>query len=318
MATTAPARVVGAHAADHRFGSTDLMLIAMAAIWGVNYSVIKYTTVIFTPLVFNGLRIPLAAAVQLGATRVSPPTERLPASDRRRLIALGMLGNGVYQVFFILGIARTRVATAALVMAATPAFIALLGRVSGRERITSRGWAGIALQLLGMASVVASGAASRRGTDALTGIAFVLAAALSWAAYSLLIRRYTGRASALTLGGYTMLGGAIVAVAAAVPGLPRTDWQALSLGTLSALAYSGVGALVIAYLFWFRGVRVLGPTRTSMYSNLQPLIAMLVAWVALSEVPTGWQVAGAASIMSGLVLARTQPAVADTPSCNPD
>ena len=52
-----------------------------------------------------------------------------------------------------------------------------------------------------------------------------------------------------------------------------------------------------------RGVRVLGPTRASMYSNLQPLFAMAAAWLVLSETPRMLQLAGAACILSGLVIA---------------
>jgi drug/metabolite transporter (DMT)-like permease len=71
------------------------------------------------------------------------------------------------------------------------------------------------------------------------------------------------------------------------------------------MLFSGLGALVIAYLLWYRGVRLIGPTRTAMYSNLQPIFAVLVAWAVLGELPTVWQGVGAASIMSGLVLARS-------------
>jgi drug/metabolite transporter (DMT)-like permease len=71
------------------------------------------------------------------------------------------------------------------------------------------------------------------------------------------------------------------------------------------MLYSGLGALVIAYLFWYRGVRILGPTRTAMYSNMQPVFAVIIAWIVLGEVPTVWQGVGAASIVSGLVLARS-------------
>jgi drug/metabolite transporter (DMT)-like permease len=73
----------------------------------------------------------------------------------------------------------------------------------------------------------------------------------------------------------------------------------------AALFFSGLGALVLAYLFWYRGVRVLGPTRTAMYSNLQPVIALLIAWPALSEVPTLIQGAGAVTIIAGVILTRT-------------
>jgi drug/metabolite transporter (DMT)-like permease len=71
-----------------------------------------------------------------------------------------------------------------------------------------------------------------------------------------------------------------------------------------AIVFSGLGALVIAYLCWYRGVRVLGPTRTSMYGNLQPVVALIFAWALLHEVPTLMQGMGAASIITGLLLTR--------------
>ena len=91
----------------------------------------------------------------------------------------------------------------------------------------------------------------------------------------------------------------------ALPTVARTSWTAFPVSGWLAIGYSAIGALVIAYWFWYRGVRILGPTRTSMYSNLQPIIAMIVAWLMLGEVPTLWQVIGAASIMGGLLLTRT-------------
>lgn len=317
MATTAGKLALESRPVDHRSGATDVMLLVMASIWGVNYSVIKFATQIFPPLVFNGLRIPLASGVQLGLAEVRRQV-RVAPGDRWRLIVLGMLGNGVYQVFFILGVARTRVATAALVMAATPAIVAVMGWLHGSETVSSRAWTGIALQVAGMASVVLGTAGSPAGTDSLLGVGSVLLGATAWAGYSILIRPYSSRIPPLQLGGYTMLGGAIVAVTTSIPFLRSVAWLDTTPLVWLALTYSALGALVLAYAFWYRGVHVIGPTRTAMYSNLQPLIAMIVAWLALAEQPTPWQLVGAACIMSGLVLARTQPLVASAPACTPD
>ena len=73
----------------------------------------------------------------------------------------------------------------------------------------------------------------------------------------------------------------------------------------AAIVYSGIGALVVGNLIWYYGVSKLGPTRVSMFSNLQPLVALAVAWIVLGEVPTIWQGLGAGSIMTGLVITRT-------------
>ena len=276
----------------------------MALIWAVNYSVLKFGTQLVHPLAYNGLRIPFAAVLQFavaGAMRLAP----VPRGDAIRLVLLGMVGNGIYQIFFILGQAQSRVATTVLILASGPALAAIVGRLRGSEHLTRRSWFGIALQLLGVSSVVMGTAGIASGSDTLVGVALVFLSALSWAWFSVLVQPLTERVAGLHVGAYTMLGGAVVSLLVAVPAMLATPWTTVSPAVYGALAYSTVGAMVIAYLFWYHGVRTLGPTHTSMYSNLQPLLAMGIAWAVLSEMPTAWQLAGAALIMTGLLAART-------------
>lgn len=75
-------------------------------------------------------------------------------------------------------------------------------------------------------------------------------------------------------------------------------------GAYAAVFYSAILAMVFAYMFWYRGLRILGPTRTAVYSNLQPVIAAIVAYFAFREVPTGPQLIGATCVISGLLLTR--------------
>jgi drug/metabolite transporter (DMT)-like permease len=60
----------------------------------------------------------------------------------------------------------------------------------------------------------------------------------------------------------------------------------------------------IAYLFWYRGVRVIGSTRTAMFSNLQPIVALGASWPLLGEKPTLMQGVGAVAVLGGLLLTR--------------
>src|SRR3954470_23226329 len=104
---------------------TDALLLSMALIWGLNYSVVKFGVRTFAPLAFNGLRVALAAVALLAVAALTV-RERWPSrADALRLLGLGVLGNCVYQIFFIEGVARTRAGTAAIVLAASPAVIAL-------------------------------------------------------------------------------------------------------------------------------------------------------------------------------------------------
>lgn len=283
---------------------TDLSLVAMAVIWGVNFSVVKFGTTLVDPLAYNGLRVLLAASV-LGVIVAVGRTPLPPLRTILALMALGVLGNGVYQFFFVEGVALTRASDAALVIAASPAFIAIIGRIRGVERVSSRGVFGIALSVVGIALVVLATAEGNESGASLTGDLLVLCGSLAWAIYTVLLKPYTERVPGMQLSAFTMAGGAIPLLFVAAPAIVRTNWSAMPNLGWGALLYSGLFALVIAYYFWYRGVRVLGPTRTSMYSNLQPVIAVLMAWALLHETPTIWQCIGAMSIMTGLVLTRT-------------
>ncbi len=284
---------------------TDVLLLLMAIMWGVNFSVLKFTSVFMGGLAINAIRIPVAAVAQLGVAR----TRGVPAPDAREaraLAGLGMLGNGVYQVLFILGLMRSSVATAALLIAASPAFVAIVGRLQKTEFLTTRQWIGVGMQLVGGATV-ALGAVrtTSKGDDSVAGVLLLWSAALSWAFYATSVKRYSHHVEPWYLGGYTMLGGAVVALAFGIPALLVVDWSRVTLTVWGALTYSSLIAMVVAYLFYYRGLRVLGPTRTSMYSNLQPIVAIIVAWAVLHERPSLPQGLGATLIVGGLLLARS-------------
>jgi drug/metabolite transporter (DMT)-like permease len=282
---------------------TDLLLLLMAFIWGVNIAVVKYGTQHLTPLAYNGVRVALAALslLAIAATMGKPWPRR---RDFMTLMLLGVLGNGLYQVLFIQGIAHTRAGNAALVLAATPAFVALIGWMRGVERIGRRGMLGIAISVFGIGLVVSGQAPMGAGSSTLLGDMLVLAGCVCWAAFTVLLKPFTMRIDAVQVSALTMAGGSIPLVLISVPAITATDWRAVSLTVWGAIVFSGLGALVIAYLCWYRGVRILGPTRTSMYGNLQPVVALIFAWVLLHEVPTVMQGLGALSIITGLLLTR--------------
>jgi len=282
---------------------TELLLLLMATIWGVNFSVVKFASGAMPPFAFNSARVTLAAlalVVLVRAARRSLPSR----GDVLRLLAIGVVGNGFYQILFVEGVARTRAGDAALILAASPAFIALIGHLRGSERITRRGAAGIALSMLGIALVVLGGSAARHGDATLLGGAFVLAASLCWSVYTVLMQPFTATVDPLALAAITMVGGVPVLLATSVPALVATTWQDVSGAAWLAVFYSGILSLVAAYLCWNRGVKTIGPTRTAMFGNLQPVIALLVAWATLGESPRAWQLLGAGAIFAGLLLSR--------------
>ncbi len=286
------------------FGKTDALLFLMAIIWGVNFSVVKFGTEAMSPLAFTGLRVMLAAVVLQGMAFTRG--KRFPSGrEIVVLMALGMLGNGLYQILFVEGISRTSVGNAALVVAGTPALIAILSRLRGVDRVNRKVLGGIALSLSGVALVVLGSARAVHGESTLLGTTLVFCGTLCWTGFTVLLQPYARRLDPVHLSAFTMLGGSVPMLFVATPALVRTDWSAVGPGAWAAVFYASVISMGVAYLFWYRGLRVLGPTRTAMYGNLQPVIAIAVAWIFLHEAPTVWQGVGTGTIMTGLFLTRT-------------
>jgi len=282
------------------FGVTDVLLFMMAVIWGINFVVVKYATHIFNPVAFTGLRVG-TAAVFLLAVAFARGRFTLPRRDVIGLLLLGVIGNGLYQLFFVHGVARTRAGNAALIVAAAPAFIALFARVRVR-RLTL---VGIALSVLGVGLVIAGSARPSNGEVTLLGSTLVFFGVLCWSVYTIMLQPYTKRIDVIRLSAITMVGGAVPLLIASTPALIATDWSVVGRGGWLALFYSSIISMGVAYFFWYRGLRVLGPTRTAVYANLQPIIALAVAWAFLGEIPTIFQGVGAATIVAGVFLTRT-------------
>jgi len=302
--STGPAPIVADSAAHPAFGLTDVLLFAMAVIWGVNFVVVKYATHIFNPVAFTGLRVGTAATF-LVAFAYARGGFTLSRHDVVRLLFLGVIGNGLYQLFFVHGVARTRAGNASLIVGAAPAFIALVARARGMERVKRMTFAGIALSVIGVALVIAGSATSSNGEATLLGSVLVFLGVLCWTAYTIMLQPYTKRIDVVQLAAVTMVGGAVPLLVASMPALVATDWSGVGTGGWLALLYSSVISMGVAYFFWYRGLRVLGPTRTAVYSNLQPIVALVAAWAFLGEIPTIFQGVGAVTIIAGVFLTRS-------------
>ena len=285
-----------------RVAPIDGLLILLTLIWGSNFSVVKTALEEIPPLPFNALRMSLATALFLALVAKTAP-DSLPARrDWPGLVGLGLVGHFLYQVCFMEGIARTSVANSSLILGATPVVVALLNVVSRRDVPSGWHWLGIGLSLLGVYLVVGQGA--RVGTTSLTGDLLMIGAACCWAAYTVGARSMLDRHSALVVTAWTMAVGTALFVPLGLPGLVALEWRVVSLGAWFGLVYSAVFALCVAYVIWYTAVQRIGSGRTSVYANMVPVAAMVVAVVWLREPVGQVQLGGAASILAGVALTK--------------
>jgi drug/metabolite transporter (DMT)-like permease len=284
----------------------DAALVVMVVIWGTNFSVIKYALREFSPVTFNALRLMLASAVFLGAIALIKADKNPFTRDEwKRIIFLGVVGHLLYQLVFLAGVARTSVSNSALIFGVTPVMVALLSALAGHERVSSTRWIGAALSFAGIYIVVGPNASI--GGETFAGDMLVFAGMLCWSIYSVAAQPLLTRHSPLIVTGYSLAIGAAFFVIAAAPSVGTTHWDAISTTSWVLMALSSLLALAFAYMVWYTAVQRIGSSRTAIYSNLTPIVAMAVAAIWLGEPITLVQIAGAATILTGLFITRFAP-----------
>ena len=284
----------------------DAALVVMVVIWGTNFSVVKYALREFSPVTFNVLRLLLATAVFLAAIAlIKGDKNPFTLAEWKRIALLGIVGHLVYQLLFLAGIARTSVSNSALIFGVTPVMVALLSAFAGHERVSRLRWVGVALSFAGIYIVVGRNASV--GGTTFRGDLLVFGGMLCWSVYSVAAQPLLKRHSPLLVTGYSLAIGAALYLIAALPSLGTTNWDAISRTSWVLMALSSLLALAFAYMVWYTAVQRIGSSRTAIYSNLTPIVAMTVAAIWLGEPITFVQLAGAATILTGLFITRLAP-----------
>ena len=288
----------------------DFLLLLMILIWGTNFSVVKVALRDFPEIPFNATRLAVATAIFLGAIRWTRddarPRAPLTRTDWVQLLFLGLVGTFLYQLCFVAGVRRTSVGNGSLIVGISPIVIALMSAVAGHERISLLRWAGVFMALVGLYFVVGQGVEFSPQT--LRGDLLMLAGVFCWATYSVASQPILRRHSPLVVIGLTFSIGAACYVVMMVPTLMEVNWGGVSGFSWFLMVASALLALNLSYWIWYTGLKRLGGSRTSVYSYLTPIVAMIVAAIWIGEPISSNQVAGAAAIFTGLLITRFTPA----------
>jgi drug/metabolite transporter (DMT)-like permease len=280
-------------------------MLGAVLLWAVNFSVIKIALREFTPLSFNGPRLTIASFLLLFFLWRKEGRLSLPKSDLWKVAVLGIVGNTIYQLFFINGIDRTTASKTSLVMTITPIFIALLSAVFIRERIHWAGWLGILTAFLGLYLVIfcrpAAGPLSSRN---LQGDLLILFGNLFWAAYTVFSKPLLDRMSPLRLTAFTLAIGTLFYLPLTIREIAALPWRSLSPRSWSALLFSGVFAVAVSYVIWYSSVKRVGNTKTGIYGNITPVFSVVFAYLFLGESIGLIQIIGTLTIVLGFSLTR--------------
>jgi len=281
-----------------------VLIFLMVTFWSGNYIAGKIALREFSPLLLAGLRIGFAGVTMLPLyawerTRASAPRLTEPF----RLLLLGLLGVTLNQVFFIVGLSRTSVAHAAIIIGLTPIQVLIVAWLRGQEPITARKAVGMAIALAGVAVLKAFEPAAAAGATML-GDFVVFLGGLCFALFTVFGKEVTARYSTITMNAYAYVGGAVAL-------LPLTIWEAahqplahVSTGAWLAAIYMALFPSVIAYLIYYHALAHMTASRVSAFSYLQPVFASIMGVAILGESVGAPVIAGGVVILGGVYLAE--------------
>ena len=279
------------------------MLFVTVVIWSLNFTVTKYVLNHgFKPLAYSGVRFTAAAVLFVGVTWVREHSFRLRRRDIPFIVGAAVVGIFLNQVTFVYATKLTTATTVALIFGTLPIMTALFAAAGRIERLHSRFWLAASVSFTGVC-LVALGAKGGIGGD-LWGYLLALVGAATWSAYSVAIAPLMTRYTASRISAYALSIGAVLLLIAGAPQLASQDYSALPTLVLIAYVFAVLGPLFLTNLLWFNSIERVGPSRASLYANLQPFLGAIFALLLLSESMTAIQVAGGLLIAAGILLSR--------------
>ncbi len=287
---------------------TDLLVLCVVLIWAATFSVVKVGLREISPLAFASVRFLGAAVLLLIWVWVAEGRPVIKREDWFWVGLVGLMAIGVYQVFFTLGLHYTTASNSSLIMATVPAWTAMFAAASRQERIAPLQIVGILLSFAGVAVAVTGGG----GRVALTwenvrGDSLTLIAAALTASSAVISRRPLKRYSSLRVMSVAMVCGSLFLVLVAWPEMASQDWAHVSLAGWLALAFTTILGACVAFVIWYKSISEIGASRTAIYNNLIPPVAIVIAFAALGERFTPLQALGAAVVLGGVALTRFAP-----------
>ncbi len=282
-----------------------LALFLVAALWGSYPAVTKLALADLPPFSLAAVRCVLAS-VFLGILLVRRDLSKIRAltlGDVRDFAFLGFSGILISTTFTYVAISLTTASNAVILQASTPVIVALGARLYLGERLSRLQWLGVACSAAGMVLVVTRGQWTALRLASLNAGDFIVLFSLTgWSAYTIYGKRVLAAHSPALATTLSYILGTLMLLPVAIATLPLFPAprfaSAMAWGVVLYQAILGA----VAHVWWYEGVRAVGPSRSAIFMNFQPVVGVLLAAAMLGEAIRLAQVLGGLAILAGVAL----------------
>lgn len=237
----------------------------------------------------------------------------LPRLNRAQLAgtaALGLTGIFLYNVCFFAALARMPAGRTALFVALNPIVTALASAVLFRERLGTVKWLGIFIALSGAAIIITRGDLIGVLHDISQSIGagelLMFCAITSWAAYTLIGRTMLKGLTPIAATTYAAMWGLAFLFVGAAFEFSSIDWSKFDWQVWASIFYLGAFGTVIGFVWYYEGVKAIGPSRTAVFNNLVPAFGIVLAALLLGEPILVSMIVGGVLAAIGVTLTNRQ------------
>jgi drug/metabolite transporter (DMT)-like permease len=284
------------------------MLAASIAVGSVSFTLVQRGLDELSPMALATGRVTVSALMFSLIVLARPGLRTpIPRHERWRVFAIGFGGSAVFHLLFNWGQSKVPVAIAAVIMATYPVMTTVGEVLFLGYRLRRVQAVGIVLSTLGCIAIGVTGGVGD-GDGSLWGALAVAAAALAWAAVTLLTRDIGERYDSWWLNTPGTVVGAMFMLAITAPEI--REYGSLSWQGWLVVVWLGSASSAFIYYALARTMRVLSATTTTAISTVVTPLSVLVAWGVRGEVPTLVQALGGAVVIGGVMLVLSVRSVA--------
>ncbi|MFV8829349.1 DMT family transporter [Alkalihalobacterium sp. APHAB7] len=283
---------------------TYIMLAVATSIWGSAFIAGKVAVESFEPATvaffrFLGATILLFPIMWVMEKNRPKPTKK----DWGMFALLGLTGIAIYNICFFLASKHAPVIKSSLFIASNPVLIVLLSGLFLKETITKRHIIGMSVALFGVAIIISNGHLLGLVKLGFEPIDFILlGAVISWALYSVLGKVVLGKFSAIVSTTYAVFFGTLFLLPFALYELTWDQVQSASIGVWASLLHMSIFVTVISFIMYYQGIQKVGAAKASIFINVMPVSAVIMATLFLGETFTIAHGVGAAFVLSGVYI----------------
>jgi len=285
-----------------------LKLLLTALFWGGTFVAGRAIAKDVGPLSIAFLRFALASTLLLILTWRAEKTLPLPSREQiLPLVLLGLIGVFAYNALFFNALRLIHAGRAAVIIALNPVFIGLLAAYLFKDKLSPIKLIGILLSVTGAVIVISRGEFSQiLGGGIGWGEVLTLGCMASWVAYSLIGKAILKGMSPLVSVSYSSAIGTVALFVPAcaegmigqVTGYSLLDWL--------GICYLGVFGTVLGFVWYYEGIKKIGPTRAGQFINFVPVSAIILAFFILGEPITWSLLVGGLFVLTGVYLTNTK------------